>query len=245
MYKTRFFLVKYYLPLVLLVCLILGLWRIQVPWYVPVALLPLAVVLVVILVGSTALAFETRAVPSRTEGQRDPEASVATNGFPPMFEILLSGRPLRLAAGMIRGSEVGAPTQRQDHAWQLIADGSEWVQLRGPAAVCAYGSAEKAIRLRLYALPASVPDQMCPQVEVEPAPTHGPLTLVVEFAFADSHGHRSETRTLTVAEPLVPEVPLELDTSSPGEPLPREAFGAPGQLTVRLRANVPHETLPS
>jgi len=77
MYRTHLFLLRYGLPLLLLVGMGLALWQIQVPWYLAVVLLPVAALLIVILVGSVALARERRAARRSVSQHPSRDAQVA------------------------------------------------------------------------------------------------------------------------------------------------------------------------
>jgi hypothetical protein len=157
-----------------------------------------------------------------------------TPGHGPVVFILLA-RALRRGGVPVRGQgdEVVGQAIREN-VWQLTEPGGgEWIKLHGPGVESAYGSSEMSVRLRLYAVHAETPGQFRPQVEVEPAPTAGPLTLVLQFALGDA-GSRLEKRSLTVAGPLVAGMELKQDTSTVGEPLSLGALGTGGEMTVEL-----------
>jgi hypothetical protein len=78
MYRTHHFLLKYYLPLLLLVGKGLALWPVQVSWYVPVVLLPVGALVIMLVVGSMALARESRTAPAAPERIPKERSSVLT-----------------------------------------------------------------------------------------------------------------------------------------------------------------------
>jgi hypothetical protein len=94
MYRTHATLLKYWLPLLLIVSLGLALWQIAIPWYVLVALIPLAMVVVVLLVGKLALAKETRHVEQAANwGTSSRALSASSKGGPQGDGVIVTAPP--------------------------------------------------------------------------------------------------------------------------------------------------------
>ncbi len=152
----------------------------------------------------------------------------------PHFVLFLLCRPLPVFSGQNRGAEQpSSEIAAMPKAWQLLnQEGQEWLTLRGPAIQIAYGVAEQRARIRLHAFPVDDSDHLRPQIEIEPPPLHGALTVALRFAFSNHAEHRVECRTLTVATPLIAELFLDQSTSDLGDGLPTAAFSGNWSLSI-------------
>jgi len=111
----------------------------------------------------------------------------------PMITIVLIAHSIMHRFVVYRSTE--DLQSRESNIWQLLTvDGNENIMLPTEVALRCYGKTEQGVLLRLHCIPVAEEGTFEPQLEVEPAPTHGTLIFLLSFANGDM-------RTLTIPVP--------------------------------------------